>query len=49
MLKDKEFTKWLEKNKIIYDKENLDMMKALHGEYIIEKNNKVIKNVFLSK
>lgn len=49
MSKDKEFTKWLKKNKIIYDKENLEMIKALYGEYIIEKNNKVIKNVFLNK
>lgn len=47
MLKDKEFINWLNKNKIIYDKKNIDLLKALYSEYKIEKENKIIKNIYI--
>lgn len=47
MLKNKDFEKWLNENKIIYDKNDNDMLKALYSEFIIETENKTIRNIFI--
>ena len=48
MIVDRDFFEWLKKNKIKYDENNYDLMKALYDEFIIEKENKIINNIFLS-